>query len=86
MRHSPYFSALENTPSQVLVVKSIQTHASQLFDVRMQTSQSSRHTYHSKDAFGGFEIRHKDWQSVSARNNERTKQGWDSLTVYVVSL
>ncbi|KAK7676140.1 hypothetical protein QCA50_014923 [Cerrena zonata] len=86
LRHSSYFSTLENTTAEVLLVKSIRTHAPSVFDVRMQTSQSSRHTQHKQTAFGGFEIRRKDWQNVLKRSNEQTKQGWEGITVYMECL
>ena len=80
---SSYFSTLTDTPAEVLVVKSIRTYASDVLEVRMRTSQSSRSDNPKTDR-GPFEVRLKDWKSVLTRNLGRSKHDWDDLTVYVV--
>lgn len=82
MERSAYFSALDNKPAEVVVAKSIRTHASHFFEVRMRTSLSSRS---KNNAFKGeFEVRHKDLQNVLERTRKHTKQEWEGLTVYIV--
>ncbi|KAH9959221.1 hypothetical protein BC827DRAFT_1214899 [Russula dissimulans] len=84
---SPVFLAAADVVSltEAAVVKSLRTHARDIYDIRMIVVDNSRprRARHGHALAGGYEVRRKDWAEVTQRFPTFNPEYWDSLTIYI---
>lgn len=72
------------------VVKAIRTYVSDVLEVRMLVSAPSASTWYpswksEKDSIGGYEVRRKDWSTLSDNATRNfTRVQWDERSIYMV--
>jgi len=83
---SPVFLAEDAVSlTEAAIVKSLRTHARDIFDIRMIVVDKSRprRGRHGHTLAGGYEVRRKDWAEVTQRFPTFNPEYWDSLTIYI---
>ncbi|KAL5487587.1 hypothetical protein ACEPAI_5695 [Sanghuangporus weigelae] len=89
IQSSPLFSVLSGIPPETVLIRCVR--ASSILDGRLIISEPSSSSWMRKSRSyteneGGFEVRRRDWRSISDRVRKYTSFHWESRTVYVENL
>jgi hypothetical protein len=84
MHSSPVFLAANaGSLTEGSIVKSLRTHATDIFDIQMIVLDKTR-SRHGYAPSGGYKVRRKDWAEVTRRFPTFSPEYWDIRTIYIV--
>lgn len=89
MHTSPVFLAANAVSStEGSIVKSLRTHATDIFDIHMIVLDKTRprRSRHGYAPAGGYKVRRKDWVEVTRRFPTFSPEYWDIRTIYIENI
>ena len=87
MHSSPVFLAANAVSlTEGSIVKSLRTHATDIFDIQMIVLDKTRphRSRHGYAPAGGYKVRRKDWVEVTRCFPTFSPEYWDIRTIYIV--